>query len=142
MGGKALQLEGRRFCSLVVKEKAPIRKDSRKKDSRWLCICDCGKETEVFGFNLVSGKTKHCRECGYKAGREKLKLRLQGKRFGFLSVLKEITEPKDRRTVWLCQCDCGKQIKVTGYKLTSDHTHGCQECGHKRAGSKRKDGEL
>ena len=27
---------------------------------RWLCVCDCGKETEVFGQHLKSGHTKSC----------------------------------------------------------------------------------
>ena len=27
---------------------------------RWLCLCDCGKERVVFGFNLKNGHTKSC----------------------------------------------------------------------------------
>ncbi len=29
-------------------------------DIRWLCLCDCGKETIVFGKNLRKGNTQSC----------------------------------------------------------------------------------
>lgn len=53
---KALDLTGKRFGSLIAKEKAP----SRKKKSYWLCKCDCGVEKEIQTCHLVSGAIKSC----------------------------------------------------------------------------------
>lgn len=50
-----LNLVGRKFGKLLVKEFAYT-----KEDSFWKCICDCGNETTVCGSNLNSGHTKSC----------------------------------------------------------------------------------
>lgn len=47
----------RRFGRLIVIEQ--LGKDKWKKN-KWLCICDCGKETIVQGYSLRSGNTKSC----------------------------------------------------------------------------------
>lgn len=53
---KKIDLTGRKFGKLTV-----IREDGRKgKDLLWLCKCDCGKYTTVFGNNLRRGHTKSC----------------------------------------------------------------------------------
>ena len=54
---KALELEGQRFGDLTV-----ISKVSGG-TSKWLCRCDCGKETTVYGTNLKRGLTTSC-GCG------------------------------------------------------------------------------
>lgn len=61
---------GRRFHKLTVKEYAG------KKDGmhRWLCVCDCGKETIVGQTLLQSGKTKSCGCLQADVLREQLKL--------------------------------------------------------------------
>lgn len=50
-------LTNKRFGRLLVVEKA----SSTNGRSRWLCICDCGKEKTVMGQNLRNG---HVRSCG------------------------------------------------------------------------------
>ncbi len=70
------------------------------------------------------------------------KLQLGGLRFGNLLVLREVTQRGDRRTTWLCQCDCGMNVVVPGYKMKSGHTQGCRSCGWIKAGITRKGGEL
>lgn len=52
-----IDLTGQRFGRLVVLK----RVESINKGTRWLCKCDCGKETVVYGGNL---KFKHVRSCG------------------------------------------------------------------------------
>lgn len=52
-----IDLTGKRFGRLVVQQRAP--RESRVKP-RWACVCDCGKETVVFGSQLRSGQTKSC----------------------------------------------------------------------------------
>ena len=51
---KALELEGKRFGDLTV-----IHRVSGG-SSKWLCKCDCGKETTVYGTNLMRGLTTSC----------------------------------------------------------------------------------
>ena len=50
-------LEGQRFGRLVVKRFYGYSKSGKKK---WLCVCDCGKETVVDSHKLVIGHTKSC----------------------------------------------------------------------------------
>lgn len=53
---------------------------------------------------------------------------LAGKHFGHLTVVKRVpNHTKDNHSMWLCQCDCGRQIKATSTHLISGHT---VSCGH------------
>lgn len=54
---KPLDLRGMRFGRLTVISRA-IRPN--KKKSYWKCVCDCGKEVEVYIHNLLYGTTKSC----------------------------------------------------------------------------------
>ena len=57
------------------------------------------------------------------------KIDLTGRRFGRLVVQRE-AESKHNEATWLCRCDCGNEVIVTGYKLRHGHT---QSCGCLRA---------
>ena len=54
---KPLNLIGQRFGRLVVTKRYL---NSYTDKTRWLCVCDCGKETVVFGTNLTRGLTHSC----------------------------------------------------------------------------------
>ena len=54
---KFIDRTGQRFGKLVVVAEAG--RDALKK-VRWLCICDCGKETAVTAGGLVTGNTTSC----------------------------------------------------------------------------------
>lgn len=55
-----------------------------------------------------------------------------GKKFGMLTVLKEIEERNSRGLVcYLCKCDCGNEVAVCGRDMTRGHTHSCG-CLHKQ----------
>lgn len=58
---KLIDLTGQRFGKLVVTGRAPNNEGNR--NPRWFCMCDCGKQAEVFGLNLKNGMTKTC-GCG------------------------------------------------------------------------------
>src|SRR5579872_4324171 len=49
---------GERFGKLTVIERAPRTPAST--NARWLCRCDCGKETFATGTSLRGGRTKSC----------------------------------------------------------------------------------
>ena len=50
---------------------------------------------------------------------------ITGQRFERLTVIGRDHSRPITRTWWLCQCDCGKQVTVDGYKLKKGHTKSC-----------------
>jgi len=55
--GKFINLVGQRFSQLTVLEK--VASDA-KRNTRWLCRCDCGNEIITVGNRLMSNHTKSC----------------------------------------------------------------------------------
>lgn len=49
---------------------------------------------------------------------------LTGNRYGYLTVIKRV-ESSNKRTMWLCQCDCGNQKIIRGSSLKSGMTKSC-----------------
>lgn len=113
---------GRRFGKLVV------IKDSGKRSSNgavlWECKCDCGNITYCSSSNL---KRKHKQSCGCNKDEytNSLKQDLINKRFGMLTVIKELDRSQYKRRTYLCKCDCGNEITVDGASLTTGHTLSC-----------------
>lgn len=53
-------LIGTKFGKYLV-----VRRSSRKsRNALWTCKCDCGKVSDVLGYNLKSGRSTQCRSCG------------------------------------------------------------------------------
>lgn len=49
-----------------------------------------------------------------------------GEKYGRLTVLyRDLGEHAQRRVYWMCQCDCGNTIAVTGKSLKSGNTRSC-----------------
>lgn len=71
---RLIDLTGQKFNRL-----APLKYMGKTKDgkSKWLCLCDCNKETIVRGDRLKSGHTKSCgclhKENGVKRGKSSIK---------------------------------------------------------------------
>jgi hypothetical protein len=60
-------LTGLRFGRLVVLRKiqeACRKKDQKRTEEKWLCLCDCEKKTEVFRSALLRNKPVPTRSCG------------------------------------------------------------------------------
>lgn len=55
--GRLIDLTGQRFGRLVVVERV---KDNDCGEAKWLCRCDCGKETAVLSANLRRGLIQSC----------------------------------------------------------------------------------
>lgn len=49
-------------------------------------------------------------------------------RIGMLSVLRQAESRPGREAYWLCQCDCGKELEVSGYSLRAGQ-YSCR-CGN------------
>lgn len=55
MGKHVRDIVGKKFGRLTV-----LRRSALPGRIRWLCACECGKEVDVFSFNLVRGNTVSC----------------------------------------------------------------------------------
>lgn len=117
MGIPKNDLTGKKFGQLTV--------ISYLGNSKWLCRCSCGKETEVRTSSLNNGKTK---SCGCLRGQHtknntrqfKPKTDLTGKVFNYLTPVYYIKGGK-----WHCKCKCGNQCDVTSRNLITGHTKSC-----------------
>ena len=56
---RLIDLTGKRFGKWIVLGKGTWN----KKENKWICRCDCGRELEVFGHSLRRGESEGCREC-------------------------------------------------------------------------------
>lgn len=122
--GKALNLIGQKFNKLLVIEKCK----SQNGRTQWLCQCDCGNQKNILGRSLTSGNTTSCgcvsQQNRQKLAKKNLKNELNNK-YGKLVVIKELNHDKRGRKKWLCKCDCGKEVQVTGAELRNGHTKSC-----------------
>ena len=117
---KAIDLVGKRFGRLVVRER-----DGSRKGVYWLCECDCGKSKSVKAYSLTSGATKSC-------GCYQSELRtddLIGRKFGKLLVVERAEMPVERKTehhaYWNCLCECGKNHIARSSDLKSGTVKSC-----------------
>ena len=110
----------------------------------WHCICDCGEYRNVVNSLLLNGKITACKSCS-PIKRTKRIRDITGMTFGRLTALYplNITDKKGRM-YWHCKCQCGNEVDVVSYSLTSNSTKSCG-CLHqeyiksgKRTGRKTK----
>lgn len=115
-------LTGKIFGKLTVIKDSGERSKSRSRI--WLCECNCGNETKVVASSLIDGKTKSC-GCIQKEQATKTHLKdLTGKKFNRLSVIARLTSV-NKRTMYLCECDCGNRIPVRSDSIKSGHAQSC-----------------
>jgi hypothetical protein len=60
------KLEGQRFGRLIVLNRAA----NINRNTRYLCVCDCGNTKEIYGHNLLRGTTKSCGCLRFTANRK------------------------------------------------------------------------
>ena len=112
---KKVDLTGQRFNRLVV-----IHECGRKNGHvAWLCKCDCGNELVVSSANLRSWNTQSC------GCLKPEKVDLTDQRFNRLVVIRECGRTKNGCVAWLCRCDCGNELVVSGSSLRNSHTQSC-----------------
>lgn len=133
-GPNFVDLTGQLFGKWTVIQwvKKPVT--STAKGAHYLCRCACGVERILVANSLKSG---HSTSCGCGKQRESY----VGSRFGRLVVLTDNDSGKHRKC--LCRCDCGKQVPVGSYGLTTGNSKSCgclkRELQSKRA---RKHGDV
>ena len=106
-------------------------------NSKWLCKCDCGKETIVNRRNLQSGNTISC-GCAKGIALQHRFKDLTGLRLAHCTVLSFAYKGANGKSYWNVRCDCGKDFVAQGYNLTSGHTVSCGCYARNRLGNANK----
>ena len=121
--GRYIDITDQRFGRLVAQYISG--KDSRG-EKIWHCICDCGNETDVLSSNLRKGYTQSCGCLQREKVKEKAAFKdLTNQRFGKLIAQYPTEKRLNNQVVWHCLCDCGKEVEVRSYNLTSGKTMSC-----------------
>lgn len=139
-------MTGQKFGKLTVIERAEdyINKDGTK-HVRWLCRCECGRETVVRGTALRYGSTTSCGICTRSASNMgKGQRDLTGQKFGKWTVLYEngrLVEPRGRVVpLWHCRCECGEERDIRAGTLVSGNSLSCGCYKHERLSELSKQG--
>lgn len=131
---RSKDLAGKKIGLLTIIERAePFKDSSGRSRPRWKCQCLCGKIVCVNGSNLLR-KTKPTLSCGcFKKNKIKYNWTdLTGQIFGQLTVLhKHDKLSKSRGSLWVCLCECGKQVRVSSNGLTSGNNKTCGDKIHR-----------
>ena len=132
-----IDLVGKRFGNLLVLKRIENHITSGGNvHHKYLCRCDCGNEIEVQGNLLRNGNVKSCGCMTKEYIRKAKQLDLIGKRFGRLVVIDKAEDyfsPNgERRSQWLCKCDCGNECLATGHSLVQKlrTSCGCDSTSH------------
>lgn len=131
---KAIDLTNQQFGKLTVIERDyDYCKLHNLKRERvyWKCICECGNIISVASDALRSGGTTQCPNCKCKNE--------VGHRYGKLLVVAPAilsTKSKGNKS-WICKCDCGNTVIVTGWDLRGGRTTSCG-CYHSEVCKQRK----
>jgi len=128
----AHDLTGQTFGSLTVLRRA----EHQRKNGGvwWTCRCRCGKDYDVPGTLLVTGKRTHCPDRSHE--RNYASIDITGKKFGRLTAI-SATDQRDHSgsVVWHCRCDCGNELEVSYNILMYTHNQscGCRKQEHNKA---------
>lgn len=87
-------------------------------NGKWRCLCSCGTEKHVTGYDLRRGSYTSC-GCGKRDGKRKLQ-DITGQTFGRLQVIEYAGNSK-----WRCLCSCGNYTLATGGHLRSGFVVSC-----------------
>lgn len=124
---KYKDLTGEVFEDLTV---LGLAEKTKNRSIRWTCKCACGKIAIISNSNLLSGAVV---DCGCKTK----KIDIVGQRFSRLYVINKII--KNRKTLYMCKCDCGNLCLVSKHYLTHGITKscGCLKKEYQKKGNKK-----
>lgn len=115
-------LAGQRFGRLLVLKEGPRNLQG---NITWECQCDCGNIKYVTSGHLTSGDTQSCGCLQRERTSEASRAKLEGQRFGKLTVLEYIGSDKNQHSLWKCICDCGCETISLGYQLKQGKKQSC-----------------
>jgi hypothetical protein len=96
-------------------------KVDEKRRRRYNCECECGIVKSISAACIARGDSKSCNRCRAAD--------LTGKKFGNWTVISKHNESsKNKHTLWLCECTCGKRNLVERCNLIRNKSRGCWKC--------------
>lgn len=115
------ELAGRRFGRLSVIERAPAKE---KRAGRWWhCRCDCGREIDLPGTLLSTGKRT---SCGCDSRRGHPPVDIAGRVFHRLTAIEPLkARSSGGNVVWRCRCECGRELDVSYNDLMYSNVRSC-----------------
>lgn len=57
------------------------------------------------------------------------KVDITGQKFGMLTAIEPTDQRKNKKIVWRCRCDCGREVFVTAKELRAGKTQTCGKHG-------------
>ncbi len=94
----------------------------------WSCRCDCGKRIFLDTRALQRGAIQ---DCGCTSGLAPGQRDITGQRFGRLTAIRPTKARGSRGSiVWLCRCDCGREIRAELGQLTAGYRKSCGCLSH------------
>lgn len=102
-----------------------IKRDTSRR-SYYICQCECGKTSSVFGPSLKNGASKSCGCLKSELTKQRNKDIAEshvGESYGLLTVLEPFLKNGDY--YYHCQCDCGNECDVLGKRLFAGVTTSC-----------------
>lgn len=94
----------------------------------WRCRCDCGGEILLDTRALQRGAIQ---DCGCHSALAPGQRDITGMRFGKLTAVRPTEERGCRGSiVWLCRCDCGKEVLAELGQLTAGYRKSCGCLSH------------
>lgn len=126
---KRYDITGQRFGKLTA-----IKKISTSGPSVWEFKCDCGSLIELRTQSVITHGVKSCKDCKGKD--------ITGLRFGQLIVIKRAGKGYSGALQWLCKCDCGNEVVVSGVNLRNGNTTSCGPLNNKIHQYRKYDNDL
>lgn len=118
-------LIGKKFGRLTVIARDLQAPRGHGYSSRWICMCDCGKEVSVSRTSLGK-KTNSCGCLKSELVTKKNTLDLTNQKFGKLIALENTFEKNNHNSyLWLCKCECGTIKKISSEDLNSGKVKSC-----------------
>ena len=104
--------------------------NSKDRDYKWLCLCDCGNYVTVRGNSL---KSKGNHNCGCYRNNIRLTDDLMvGRKYGEWTVIGradfKYSSSGTKIHMWVCRCSCGCVDVVQGVRLRDGRAYCCSNC--------------
>lgn len=97
-----------------------VEERSKRNRKQWKVLCDCGNEAIKEEYLVKTGATKSC-----GCLKQKTVINI-GDRFGKLTVMERAkNNTNQNKPKWICKCDCGNTITVSGGSLKKKNTRSC-----------------
>lgn len=135
-----IDITGNQYGELTVLGRDKIEEEKHNKhDTYWRCKCSCGNEISVIKDSLMNGRTRSCGCLRKKVAASQMSkisasrfIDETGNKYGKLTVIQKDSSVPNRGVYWLCKCDCGNFITVSGRSLRAGNTQSCGCLGKSR----------